>query len=360
MSCNSPLTVYQVYDYYGHFVKNFFYRHDDVLYPYPEKYREYLQRCYDRQYTIYETVLPCGRCMGCRIDNAREYTVRMCLEAQMYPPDHCWDITLTYDDEHVPMNTVSVECDSDTGEVLSSEGVLTLCYRDVKLFLMRLRKKLGESFRYSYVGEYGDDTRRPHYHLIIFGISQDVIDPRFFKQSRSGFPIYISEFLASCWSNGFVSVQRVEYGSLAYVAGYVTKKMIGKDSQSGLTWYEANGLEPERRLSSNRPGIGLPWWNSLSDDEKARYIGVNQIHVRRGLKDVISIPVPRYFLRHYNEEHPRFLDNNFCMNYVKNQEKFDYSVLLACEQSDKTYLEILEDRESILVNNNKRKRRNVQ
>ncbi len=73
-------------------------------------------------------------------------------------------MTLTYDDEHLPIN-----------DYVDSDGVIhgkpTLRKRDVQLFLKRLRKnyKYDNHIKYFCCGEYGGKTFRPHYHLIIFG-----------------------------------------------------------------------------------------------------------------------------------------------------------------------------------------------
>lgn len=44
--------------------------------------------------------LPCGGCIGCRLERAQAWAVRCVHEAQMHEAN-CF-ITLTYDDEHLP------------------------------------------------------------------------------------------------------------------------------------------------------------------------------------------------------------------------------------------------------------------
>jgi len=48
------------------------------------------------------TQVPCGRCIGCRLERSRQDAVRSCHEASLYE-DNCF-ITLTYSDEFVPVN----------------------------------------------------------------------------------------------------------------------------------------------------------------------------------------------------------------------------------------------------------------
>ena len=47
---------------------------------------------------------PCNNCVGCRLEKARQWKVRVCLEAKKYNPDDVHFITLTYDDQHLPIN----------------------------------------------------------------------------------------------------------------------------------------------------------------------------------------------------------------------------------------------------------------
>ena len=44
--------------------------------------------------------LPCGQCMGCRLEHSRQWAIRMMHEASQYE-NNCF-ITLTYDNEHLP------------------------------------------------------------------------------------------------------------------------------------------------------------------------------------------------------------------------------------------------------------------
>ena len=92
-----------------------------------------------------------------------------------YPKEQVWFITLTYDDEHVPGMIIN------TGEIMRKvqyawkpgekrpESVQTLLYTDVQKFLKRLRKAYKSKLRYFIAGEYGEQTARPHYHMILYG-----------------------------------------------------------------------------------------------------------------------------------------------------------------------------------------------
>lgn len=107
--------------------------------------------------------------------------------------------------------------------------------------------------RYYCAGEYGPTgTHIPHYHLILFGISADELDPDwFFYQGKSG-PIrkdfVRNSLLYKLWNKyGIVHVGDASVNSIAYCAGYVTHK-ITKDN---------DGFTPEFQVMSRRPGLGV-------------------------------------------------------------------------------------------------------
>ena len=153
--------------------------------------------------------VPCGQCLGCRLDYSRMWAVRCYHESQLH--DKNMFITLTYDDEHVPWSAVT--------------GEQTLVKKDLQLFWKRLRKhfdKLGIKIRYYGAGEYGDYTNRPHYHAIVFGCDMD--DKQLYKLSELGFPYYVSDTLDKIWEKGQCLVADVSVDTCAYVARYVVKE----------------------------------------------------------------------------------------------------------------------------------------
>ena len=160
-------------------------------------------------------LLPCGKCSGCLIAKRKEYAVRCAMEAKEYQVSSF--VTLTYDDEHNP-------------------GYLRK--RDLSYFVKKIRNK-GYKVRYFGCGEYGGQTARPHYHIILFGFMPD--DIKFFAKSPSGVSLFRSQMLENVWNKGFVSVQSFDPYAAGYVAGYTTKK-LGKND--GFL------------LMSRKPGLG--------------------------------------------------------------------------------------------------------
>ena len=79
--------------------------------------------------------IPCGRCIGCRLERSRQWAIRCVHEASLYERN-CF-ITLTFSPEHFPKDR-------------------SLNKRDFQLFIKRLRKKFGPGVRYFHCGEYGE------------------------------------------------------------------------------------------------------------------------------------------------------------------------------------------------------------
>lgn len=190
----------------------------------------------------------CGRCIGCRIDRARDWQIRLIHESTLHHSSVF--ATLTYDDTHLPANNSLVE-------------------RDMQLFLKRLRKsRTGDRISFFYAAEYGDLTLRPHYHAIIFGV--DFPDKA--KHSGDGAKtLYRSDELAKLWGKGFASFGSVTPESCRYVADYVFKRFSGdladeKYSRIDPGTGEVYQVLPEYGRMSRRPAIGMRHYEKFQDD----------------------------------------------------------------------------------------------
>lgn len=196
--------------------------------------------------------LACGRCTGCRIQRAADLTTRALHEAAITEQTEGRSssfLTLTYDDNNLP---------TDYG----------LQRDDLTKFLKRLRKAMG-SFRYLACGEYGDTTRRPHYHALLFGLSfrEDRIQIEFNGTSEQ--PSYLSPALSRLWKLGQHVVKDLTPENCAYVARYVMKKRTGDraaETYRRTTDHHQWQVAPEFSAMSLRPGLGARWWERYRDD----------------------------------------------------------------------------------------------
>lgn len=200
--------------------------------------------------------LPCGQCVGCRLERSRQWAIRCMHEAQMH--DRNCFVTLTY-----------------KGQV-PDEG---LRYRDFQLFMKRLRKYAsGQQIRFYMCGEYGDEKGRPHFHACLFGYD---FDDKVLFSNRGGNKLYTSKILEDLWKYGMCSIGEVTFESAAYVARYIMKKITGT-----LADDHYNGLTPEFCHMSLKPGIGSGWFEKFNSD-----IFPDGTVVVRGVKTKL----PRYY-----------------------------------------------------------------
>lgn len=203
--------------------------------------------------------VPCGQCTACRLNRSREWSVRVCREAELYD-DVCF-LTLTYDDEHLP-------------------DYKTLVREHPQKFMKRLRRSLGKPVRFFGCGEYGGQTERPHYHIILFGVSVD--DDVFIYDGADGHGFYghMNE-----WMFGNIHNKPFDPALADYTAQYTLKKVIGKDAAAV---YFETGRIPPFLMFSNRPGIGA---FVLDDPSAVNLMGANGFVWHRGKK----VPIPRYY-----------------------------------------------------------------
>lgn len=220
------------------------------------------------KYSDYQLV-PCGKCIECRLNYARQWTFR--IQAELLYHDKSSFITLTYDNDHVPM---------------SDSGALTLVKSDFQKFIKRLRKHLkGEKIMYYACGEYGENTLRPHYHAIIFGWCPD--DLLFHKINYRGDTLFTSETLSNLWPFGFSLIAPANARTGGYCARYVTKKFSGAIAND---LYFSNGIIAPFSLSSKRPAIGLQYFYDHIDD----FINYQKISLPTS-EGSLTISPPKYF-----------------------------------------------------------------
>lgn len=209
-------------------------------------------------------MIPCGECIGCRMQERKQWAVRCLHEKRLHRQSAF--VTLTYDDDHLPRG-----------------GSLSL--RDLQLFMKRLRKARPIGLRFFACGEYGDTTRRPHYHVLLF--NTDFPDMRPARMSPSGAQLYRSAELNQLWTVGDNLVGSVDNRSAAYVAGYVMKK-VGSTEDYG-------DREPEFRVMSRRPGLGYGWFLRYMDEA---YKADSVIVEGR------EVGIPRYYDNKFVKENP--------------------------------------------------------
>jgi len=214
--------------------------------------------------------VPCGQCIGCRIDRSRMWAIRCVHESRMH--DSSCFITLTYDLEHLPAD-------------------LGLHKIHLQNFFKRVRNA-GHIFRYFACGEYGDQSKRPHYHAILFGINF-ASDRKKHSITKQDHILYTSKTLSDLWGKGHALLSEFSYQTAAYTARYVMKKQNGANAgqHENYTRLTPDGeliqVQPEFALMSRNPGLGSSWFAKYQKDAfPSDYL------VHQGKKH----PVPRFYL----------------------------------------------------------------
>ena len=163
--------------------------------------------------------VPCRQCMCCRLK--RVQSLRMMSDLYLF--DRYMNgqgasfVTLTYSDSFLPVN---------------DSGIITLRKLDLQRFNKRfrinlVRNNLNIPYKFIACGEYGGKLSRPHYHIIMIGITKAIAD----------------EFVPLSWNhikNGISDIGSLARGGLNYVLKYCTKTSLGKDAKK---LYDDNGVE---------------------------------------------------------------------------------------------------------------------
>lgn len=241
--------------------------------------------------------LPCGRCTGCIWSRRRAWQLRLMHEAMGHTESVV--ATLTYSDEHVPSS-------------------LSLEYSDFQGFMKRLRKARldwragregSRAIRFFVAGEYGGDTKRPHFHAVLFNCW-------FPDQVRRGRYMY-SDKADALWARGRVVLDSVTPASAGYVAGYAGKKKFGK---RGKDYYEdvvdvrtgeLSSRRPEFLKMSLKPGIGGRFYERFGED-----LWRGDFAVQDGQK----YSVPRYYFERLKRVDPARAEEISYRRFVRAKE----------------------------------------
>lgn len=219
--------------------------------------------------------LPCRQCIGCRLERSRQWATRIMFESQLH--DASSFVTLTYAEHHLPRPP-------------------SLDPRAMQLFIKRLRKQFPDrKIRYFLCGEYGDENKRPHYHLCLFGVdfSHDRLP---LSPNARGDALFSSATLDKLWPFGRAVVGNLSFESAAYVARYCVKKVTGDLADAHYRALDVDTgelvpIEPEFARMSLKPGLGGRWFDLYSSDI---YNGHDYVVVRG-----VRCRPPRYFDRLY-------------------------------------------------------------
>lgn len=291
-------------------------KHDFLGYEFYEKKNEEFKNSEYDWYREY-CKIPCKWCAGCQEKYSKDWATRCMLEASQY--EHNYFITLTYDDYNIPRDDYILN--RKTGELVPNDnwdqGHLEPDH--VVKFMKDLRQYWKYHFhhpkdeiigydeegneikppgiRFFLCGEYGGQTKRPHYHAILFNLPIKKEMLKLHSITKSGDMLWECDTIAKIWGKGFISIAEVNWDTCAYVARYVMKKMKGKVEDE---FYFENGMSPEFIRMSRMPGIGLDFFTS-----NFQKIYANDEIILKGHKEKIQpVKPPSYFDEKFREMHP--------------------------------------------------------
>lgn len=246
--------------------------------------------------------IPCKKCYACRLNYSAEWATRITCECKN--SEHNYFITLTYDDNHLPIANNIILGDKiweNTGAISWFEG--TLWEEHWEKFKKDLRNHLQNhkhhtGMQYYMCGEYGENTHRPHYHAILMNCPLDVnqfydfhIDERYKMHWKT-------PELEKLWPNGMIDVAEVEWSSAAYVARYCMKKLHTKNIKE----YCEEGKLPEFTRMSRK--IGRKYY-----EEHKNEIYKNDEVVMKTVKgNTGRIKPPKAWDKLFELEHPKEMD----------------------------------------------------
>lgn len=216
--------------------------------------------------------VPCGKCPECLERRRADWSLRLSYESRRHINSQF--ITLTYEDDFIVYGARSP----------------TLVKADLQLFFKRLRKRLINSkLKYYAIGEYGTNTHRPHYHIILFGLDHSYVH---------------RGILEKCWSKGFVKVGTVNRSSIHYCTKY----------HANRTDYPDGSVPPFALISK---GLGL----NYVDDRKDWHDGnLDKCYVQDGS---FKKSIPRYWREKlYSKEELEHINSNNLIRLENEKEKF--------------------------------------
>lgn len=295
-------------------------------------------------------VIPCGNCIGCRLEYSREWANRGYLEAKCYKNNYF--VTITYNEENIKTNEEIIDRDGIT-YTNDGEWKGTLVPKDLTDFIKRLRRIMEREYnqksgiRYMACGEYGEQNERPHYHIIFFNLNlptDSFYNPKIINEEI----YYQNKIIEKAWKKGISNISEASWNNIAYTARYITKKLKGKGAEE---YYATKGQEKEFLRVSRMPGIGKPYY-----DKYKKEIYQNDEIIIKNKEGVISCKPPHYFDDLYEKEQPERMKKikRKREKEQRNREK------IKDEKTSKTRIQQLEVEERTKIMQGKQLRRSME
>ena len=245
----------------------------------------------------------CRKCLPCRLKIGREKAIRAMHEAKMHKENIF--LTLTYSEENLKSPRLN--------------------YYDFELFMKRLLEDLNRNITckenrhilpFMVTGEYGDKTKRPHWHVLLFNYRPH--DAQHHRYTDLGHQVFKSDYIAKIWKHGFIEFGEITMESASYVGRYAAKKLShGKDQE--------HDYHPIHN-TSKRHVIGKSWLKKNAE----QIFKLGYVTLPNGQK----CSIPRYYLDYVKKNIPELY-----FHYIS--EVQPKTILLAQEQTKKEEMAFL-------------------
>lgn len=282
---------------------------------------------YIKKQNIWSIPVPCGKCYNCIRRRIDQWVFR--LKQENLRAQEARFVTLTYSNEHCPV---------------TSYGNMTLRPKHLQKFFKRLRyyhnqdglydierKKVAERLykkrepiKYYAVGEYGEETHRPHYHMIIFNV--------------------IDKCIEKAWRKGIIHIDDANNNTMYYTLKYMEKK----EERNRKLWYDK---EIEKEFARMSKGIGSNYINDTNRKWHAESMDRNYLP-----SDGFKIAMPKFYRKDIFTPEQRNMQIGYIKQQVEEAEKQQRKE--DGENADKMELSRKKARENKLKNKSGKRRGN--
>lgn len=245
----------------------------------------------------YETI-PCGHCYACQLNYSAEWATRLTYECKKY--DHNYFITLTYNDECLPIADnikIGNTTYENNGNDIWQEG--TVWEPHMQKFLHDLRQyfqrtKHHQGLKYYYCMEYGTENHRPHAHIILMNCPLDITKFYNCYMDNNYKFHWKSPEIEHFWKYGLIDIAEAEWSSCAYVARYCMKKLHTKNVYE----YAEEGKLPEFvRMSRN---LGRDYY----ERNKLKIYEYDEVIMKTIKGNTGAFKPPKAWDKLFKKEHP--------------------------------------------------------
>lgn len=201
----------------------------------------------------------CGCCEQCMNEKSNNWVVRNYYESKAH--EKISFITLTYE-----------------------KNPVILVRKDLQDFIKRLRRYLDyrkeKKVRIFQCGEYGTLNGRPHYHITVYGWTDE--DAKFLDVNKRKNIVYQSQIIQNLWGKGRTSYQEFNMHEIPYITLYSTPaetfkrayKMTREKAKSLKEYYKSY-LTPKERKNVLKELAEIV---KEMDTKKAKYYAVKEFN----------------------------------------------------------------------------------